>query len=365
MTLMTRNFKLHQLGHILVQALSMAASANCQLPESFLALAGAEGIKRSAVLAYVSLQKGPIVGWLARTVPWFRDRLIYDRRFLFKVGAEIAIDSGCATAAEFNKRGAKFWDEFEFYLSDLLVGLVMDVALVGLMAPVAVLGKSRPVAKGGAPSHSPSPSHLSIIIIRSCYHIPRVCAVSSIKRHMQHCNHVSYLMLVHSVWKSLGMVAMCNVEMLRAFSLSAAFQRLCDKAPAAFFEANIPGVRTYGLPARFGCLGVKFLEYSLGGIVCGLVGQGLANAAMHARRARNPDAVYTVDIPPLLPTALVWGLFMGVSSNIRYQTVFGLERLVDLTIAKRVPEVRCFFCIGCTLARCTCQACQCGTALTA
>lgn len=26
-----------------------------------------------------------------------------------------------------------------------------------------------------------------------------------------------------------------------------------------------------------------------------------------------------VKVPPLLQTALVWGLFMGVSSNVRYQ----------------------------------------------
>lgn len=42
--------------------------------------------------------------------------------------------------AEVRKRGKDFWAEFEFYLSDLFVGLVLDVALVSLMAPAAVLG---------------------------------------------------------------------------------------------------------------------------------------------------------------------------------------------------------------------------------
>jgi hypothetical protein len=31
---------------------------------------------------------------------------------------------------------------------------------------------------------------------------------------------------------------------------------------------------------RFACVGVKFLEYSLAGIACGLVGQGVANGLM-------------------------------------------------------------------------------------
>ena len=53
--------------------------------------------------------------------------------------------------AEVRKRGPDFWAEFEFYLSDLLVGLVMDVVLVGLMAPTAVLGPSKALPARGAP----------------------------------------------------------------------------------------------------------------------------------------------------------------------------------------------------------------------
>lgn len=49
--------------------------------------------------------------------------------------------AGCATVAEMRKRGDDFWSEFEFYLSDLLVGLVLDVVLVTLIAPVARPGR--------------------------------------------------------------------------------------------------------------------------------------------------------------------------------------------------------------------------------
>ena len=58
-----------------------------------------------------------------------------------QIGAEIAIDVCCATIAEVRKRGDKFWGEFEFYLSDLAVGMVLDIVLVTLLAPVAVVGK--------------------------------------------------------------------------------------------------------------------------------------------------------------------------------------------------------------------------------
>lgn len=50
--------------------------------------------------------------------------------------------------AEVRKRGDEFWGEFEFYLSDLMVGLVLDVVLVGLLAPVALKGR-KPRAQTG------------------------------------------------------------------------------------------------------------------------------------------------------------------------------------------------------------------------
>ena len=54
---------------------------------------------------------------------------------------QIVIDTCCATFAEIQKRGKDFWAEFELYLADLLVGLVVNVALVGMLAPYARLGK--------------------------------------------------------------------------------------------------------------------------------------------------------------------------------------------------------------------------------
>ena len=133
----------------------------------------------------------------------------------------------------------------------------------------------------------------------------------------------------------------------------AGMQRMLDKVPSAVFEKGIRGVREYSVGARAACIGVKFLEYSLAGMACGLIGQGIANSAMMARRAGSPDGEFAVDPPPLLKTALVWGLFMGASSNLRYQAVFGLERLVDGTIARRVPQVRrsLLFFVSCTCHR--------------
>lgn len=60
---------------------------------------------------------------------------------------QIVIDSSCATFAEVQKRGKNFWQEFELYLADLLVGIVVDIALVGMLAPYVRFGRPS-VAKG-------------------------------------------------------------------------------------------------------------------------------------------------------------------------------------------------------------------------
>jgi len=56
---------------------------------------------------------------------------------------QVVIDSCCATFAEVQKRGKDFWNEFELYLADLLVGIVVDIALVGMLAPYARIGRQK------------------------------------------------------------------------------------------------------------------------------------------------------------------------------------------------------------------------------
>jgi len=173
--------------------------------------------------------------------------------------------------AEVRKRGSDFFAEIEFYMSDMIVGLVLDVALVSLLSPVAVIG-AKPVS--------------------------------------------------------------ANKKGLAKY---------ISKLPSALFEANIKGVREYSLSQRLASFVYKSGQYAVIGFFCGLIGVGAANSLMLLRRHLAGGAAETdVAVPPLIKSALVWGLFMGVSSNTRYQIVFGLERLVDVTVAKQVPQIAYF-----------------------
>ena len=49
------------------------------------------------------------------------------------------------------------------------------------------------------------------------------------------------------------------------------------------FEPNTVGERPYTAGQRLFCLVVKFGEYSLAGITCGIIGQALANVLMKVK----------------------------------------------------------------------------------
>jgi hypothetical protein len=258
----------------LTQAEELAAAKNVELPADLAAIAAKEGVRASVLAQYLVLATSGNVctSFLTRSIPAFRDRLIADNLYFYKLLVEIVIDSGCATVAEVKKRGDDFWKEFEFYMSDMVVGLVMDVVLVSLLAPVAVAGRSRSVPSGK----------------------------------------------LRQWWKQL---------------------------PSAVFEKSRPD-KKYTFGDRVGCYVARGLEYALAGMACGLVGQGIASGLMTAKRKYLGASEDDVEVPPVLKSALVWGLFMGVSANTRYQLVFGLERIVDQTVAKNIPQIAYFTTLG-------------------
>ena len=249
----------------LQQAEELAAAKGVELPADYAAVAASGGIRAGILTQYCALAtSGFFTSMLTRSIPAFRDRLIADKLYFYKLLVEIVIDSGCATVAEVRKRGEDFWNEFEFYLSDMLVGLVMDVVLVSLLAPVAVPGKTRVLPSGK-------------------------------------------------------------------------FRQWSSQLPSAVFERSID--RKYTISDRASCFFVRGFEYALAGFACGLVGQGIASSLMSLKRRHFASSENDVEPPPVFESALVWAGFMGVSANTRYQIVFGLERIVDDTIARRIPQI--------------------------
>lgn len=246
------------------------------LPADMAEAARTIGIRKLLLERYIELQAGPL-GAFVRSNGMLRNRLLADPTFLFKVFTEIAIDSGCATFAEVQKRGKDFWNEFELYLSDLGVGIVMDFALVGMLAPYVTFGRAA-------------------------------TGVGSRAR------------------------------------LSRAIQAL----PSSIFEAARPG-RSFSVEQRVAAFLYKAVQYGVTGFGCGVVGQGIASSIMTLKRKYKKAGSHEeeVAVPPIFKSAALWGVFMAVSSNTRYQIINGLERVVEgSAISRRVPPIALAFTVG-------------------
>ncbi|XP_020588148.1 protein RETICULATA-RELATED 1, chloroplastic-like [Phalaenopsis equestris] len=121
--------------------------------------------------------------------------------------------------------------------------------------------------------------------------------------------------------------------------------RACASLPSSVFEAERPGSR-FSIKQRIGTYFYKGVLYGSVGFVCGLFGQGIANLVMTAKRNVNKSEE-DIPVPPLVKSAVLWGVFLAVSSNTRYQIVNGLEQVVEASpVARRVPLVAMAFTIG-------------------
>ncbi|KAJ7947923.1 protein RETICULATA, chloroplastic-like [Quillaja saponaria] len=122
-------------------------------------------------------------------------------------------------------------------------------------------------------------------------------------------------------------------------------QHACGSLPSSVFEAERPGSK-FSLKQRIATYFYKGVLYGSVGFGCGLIGQGIANMIMNAKRSIKKSEE-DIPVPPLLQSAALWGVFLAVSSNTRYQIINGLESLVEASpLAKQIPPVAMAFTIG-------------------
>ncbi|KAL3358739.1 hypothetical protein AABB24_015708 [Solanum stoloniferum] len=100
--------------------------------------------------------------------------------------------------------------------------------------------------------------------------------------------------------------------------------------PSHMFE---PGA--YSLFSRVGTLVYKGTLFAAVGFAAGLVGTAISNGLIKIRKKMDPNFETPNKPPPTLLNAATWATHMGVSSNLRYQTLNGIEFLLD----KALPPV--------------------------
>ncbi|XP_019702168.2 protein RETICULATA-RELATED 3, chloroplastic-like [Elaeis guineensis] len=94
--------------------------------------------------------------------------------------------------------------------------------------------------------------------------------------------------------------------------------------PSHMFE---PGA--YSLLSRLGTFVYKGVTFAAVGFAAGLAGTAISNGLIALRKKMDPAFQTPNKPPPTVLNALTWALHMGVSSNFRYQTLNGLEFVIE------------------------------------
>ena len=102
----------------------------------------------------------------------------------------------------------------------------------------------------------------------------------------------------------------------------------------------------YGILDRFGTLVYKGTIFAAVGFAAGLVGTALSNGLIKMRKKMDPNFETPNKPPPTLLNALTWAAHMGLSSNFRYQTLNGIEFMLErglspLAFKSSVVVLRC------------------------
>ncbi|PKA50520.1 hypothetical protein AXF42_Ash013735 [Apostasia shenzhenica] len=92
----------------------------------------------------------------------------------------------------------------------------------------------------------------------------------------------------------------------------------------------------YSFPSRIAALGYQGATLAAIGFATGFVGTAISNGLIALRRRIDPAFEPPNKPPPTLLNAVTWAIQMGVSTNIRYQTVNGVEFLMERSLPSTV-----------------------------
>ncbi|XP_004302514.1 PREDICTED: uncharacterized protein LOC101298524 [Fragaria vesca subsp. vesca] len=103
---------------------------------------------------------------------------------------------------------------------------------------------------------------------------------------------------------------------------------------------------SFGLMSRLGTFVYKGAVFAGVGFAAGLAGTALSNGLIKLRKKMDPEFETPNKPPPTLLNAVTWAIHMGVSSNLRYQTLNGVEYVLGkglppLAFKSSVIVLRC------------------------
>eukprot|EP00803_Ostreobium_quekettii_P007797 evm.model.scf_481.3 EVM.evm.TU.scf_481.3 scf_481:28535-34166(-) len=119
-------------------------------PADFGAALAAGRVSVEVLERFLAMESQFITGLLFK-IAGFRERLMADSSFLYKLSLECGIGIFTKSAAEYGKRQKTFWKELDFVTANVIMAIFADFLLVWLPAPTLRYRSVAPVAtKSGA-----------------------------------------------------------------------------------------------------------------------------------------------------------------------------------------------------------------------
>lgn len=123
------------------------------------------------------------------------------------------------------------------------------------------------------------------------------------------------------VFSTLVVGSILNFTLMYLLAPTSAANAVASSAlPSYIFE---PG--SYTFSSRISTLIGKGATFGLVGFAAGLVGTSISNGLIKLRKKMDPEFEPPNKPPPTLLNAVSWAIHMSVSSNLRYQSLNGIE----------------------------------------
>lgn len=125
------------------------------------------------------------------------------------------------------------------------------------------------------------------------------------------------------VFSTLVVGSILNFVLMYLLAPTAGVSAAVSALPSHMFEAG-----PYSVGSRVATLVSKGATFAAVGFGAGLLGTAISNGLISLRKRMDPAFETPNKPPPTMLNAATWALHMGISSNLRYQTLNGFEYLL-------------------------------------
>ncbi|CAI7755505.1 unnamed protein product [Closterium sp. NIES-53] len=264
-------------------------------------------ISPDTLQSFFELENNPLIAEATKRFEGLRERFYADPRFLQRLCTEEAISIATSLAAQFQKRGDRFWSELEYVSADILRGTVVNFFSVWLPAPrLSFRDAAGPAAQAAGGAVGEKLFGGLTAWISSLPH--NAFQMAGPGQNFGLAERIGTVVVAGTKLFSVGFVSS-----VATLSLTNFLADMKNKLPAKSTDQAASG--QVSTNEEFGAAGVA------GGSA---VASGTAAAAATAGEADANGSGSTVARSPVFKTALVYGAFLSTSANLRYQAIAGI-----------------------------------------